>query len=108
MSRHPFPLPGLVLALISGCSPAGNDQARRPPAAEPVPAVAPPAKTPADIVARINAGMVEMLSRPAVRDKFKILGVVPRSSTPQELVAMNAADAKLWGPIITAAHIKVE
>jgi tripartite-type tricarboxylate transporter receptor subunit TctC len=67
-----------------------------------------PAKTPADIVARINAGMVEMLSRPAVRDKFKILGVVPRSSTPQELVAMNAADAKLWGPIITAAHIKVE
>ncbi len=67
-----------------------------------------PAKTPADIVAKINADTVAMLRDPAVKEKFKLLGVLPQSSTPQELAAMNVADAALWGPIIKEAGIKVE
>ena len=67
-----------------------------------------PAKTPADIVAKINADMGAMLNEPAIKDRFKLLGVLPRGSAPQELVAMNVADAALWGPIIKEANIKVE
>lgn len=67
-----------------------------------------PAKTPADVVAKINADMAGMLNQPAIKGKFKLLGVVPRGSTPQELSAMNVADAALWAPIIKEANIKVE
>lgn len=67
-----------------------------------------PAKTPGDVVAKINADIATMLSEQAIRDKFKLLGVVPQASSPQQLAAMNLADAALWGPIIKEANIKVE
>jgi tripartite-type tricarboxylate transporter receptor subunit TctC len=67
-----------------------------------------PAKTPADIVAKINADMAAMLREPAIKEKFKLLGVLPQGSAPQELAAMNVADAALWAPIIKEANIKVE
>jgi hypothetical protein len=49
--------------------------------------------------------MAAMLSNPAIKEKFKVLGVLPRASTPQELAA---ADAVLWAPIIKEANIRVE
>jgi len=67
-----------------------------------------PAKTPAAIVAKINADLATMLGDPAIKDKFKLLGVQAQPSTPQQLAAMNLADAALWGPIINEADIKVE
>ena len=67
-----------------------------------------PAKTPADIIAKINGDMTAMLNAPGAKDKFKLLGVLPRGSTPQELAALNVADAALWEPIIKEANIKVE
>lgn len=67
-----------------------------------------PAKTPADVIAKINTDMAAILNEPAIKDKFKLLGVVPRGSSPQELTAMNVADAALWAPIIKEANIKVE
>ncbi len=67
-----------------------------------------PAKTPPEIIAKINADMGAMLMAPATKDKFKLLGVLLRASTPQELTAMNVADAALWAPIIKEANIKVE
>ena len=67
-----------------------------------------PAKTPADIIKKINADMVAMLADPAIKQKFEPLGVLAQSSTPEELAAKNAGDAKLWGPIIEEAHIRVE
>jgi tripartite-type tricarboxylate transporter receptor subunit TctC len=67
-----------------------------------------PAKTPPDIVAKINAGMEAILSEAAIREKFKPLGVEAHSSTPAELAAKNKGDAALWGPIIKQANIKAE
>ena len=67
-----------------------------------------PAKTPADIIKKINADMVTILADPAVKQRFEPLGVLAQGSTPEALIARNAADAKLWGPIIEEAHIKVE
>jgi len=67
-----------------------------------------PAKTPPDVVAKINGDLAAILNDPAIKSKFKLLGVVPRGSTPAELTAMNVADAALWAPIIKEANIKVE
>jgi tripartite-type tricarboxylate transporter receptor subunit TctC len=67
-----------------------------------------PANTSAEIIGKINADMIAMLSDPAIKEKFKVLGVLPRSSTAQELAAMNVADAQLWGPIIKDANIRVD
>jgi tripartite-type tricarboxylate transporter receptor subunit TctC len=67
-----------------------------------------PAKTPPDIVKKVNADMVAMLAEPPIKQKFKPLGVEAHGSTPAELTAKNQADAALWGPIIKEANIKVE
>ena len=67
-----------------------------------------PAKTPPEIIGKINGDMITMLRDPAVAGKFKVLGVLAQSSTPAELAARNMADANLWAPIIKEANIKVE
>ena len=67
-----------------------------------------PAKTPPDIIKKMNADMVAMLSEPAIKQRYEPLGVLAQGSTPAELAAKNQADAALWGPIIKEANIKVE
>jgi tripartite-type tricarboxylate transporter receptor subunit TctC len=67
-----------------------------------------PAKTPPEIIQKINADMAAMLADPANKAKFEPLGALPQSSTPEELVIRNAADVALWAPIIKEANIKVE
>ena len=67
-----------------------------------------PAKTPADIIKKINTDMAAVLAKPAVKEKYKPLGVEAHGSTPAELAAKNQADVALWGPIIKEANIKVD
>src|SRR5262252_4919630 len=64
-----------------------------------------PAKTPPEIIARLNAAAVTALSEPAVRAKFELLGVVVESSTPEALGALLQSEIDKWGPIIKAAGI---
>ena len=44
-----------------------------------------PAKTPASIVNKLNAGIAKALQTPEFRERFTALGAEPRTSTPQEL-----------------------
>jgi tripartite-type tricarboxylate transporter receptor subunit TctC len=67
-----------------------------------------PAHTPPDIVKKMNAGCAAMLSEPAIKDKYVTLGISAAGSTPEELAAMNAADAARWGPLIKAENIQGE
>ena len=64
-----------------------------------------PAKTPPDIIAKVNAATVTALSEPAVRAKFELLGVVVESSTPEALGALLRSEIDKWGPVIKAAGI---
>ena len=64
-----------------------------------------PAKTPPEIIARLNAATVTALSEPAVRARFEPLGVVVESSTPEGLEALLQSEIDKWGPIIKAAGI---
>ena len=70
-----------------------------------------PAKTPADIMARLNAATVEALNDPVVRRRFADIGqeIFPREQqTPATLAALQKAEIEKWWPVIKAANIKGE
>jgi tripartite-type tricarboxylate transporter receptor subunit TctC len=70
-----------------------------------------PKGTPKDIIAKLNAIMVQVLASPAARDRFADLGIqiAPLDQqSPEALQALQKADAARWWPVIKASHIKPE
>ncbi len=70
-----------------------------------------PKGTPKEVIARLNAALVDALADPALRARFGDLGldVAPRElQTPEGLAAFHKAEIEKWWPIIKAAGIKVE
>jgi tripartite-type tricarboxylate transporter receptor subunit TctC len=67
-----------------------------------------PAKTPPDIVARINADTNAALAHASVKSRFEELGATPKGSTPAELAAFLKSEVDKWGPVIQEAKIRVE
>ena len=70
-----------------------------------------PKDTPKDVIAKLNAAVVDALADPAVRQRLTDLGheVPPRNmQTPEGLYATHKADMDKWGPIIKAANIKLQ
>jgi tripartite-type tricarboxylate transporter receptor subunit TctC len=67
-----------------------------------------PAKTPPDIVARINADTNAALAHASVKPRFEELGATPKGSTPAELAAFLKSEIDKWGPVIQEAKIRVE
>jgi tripartite-type tricarboxylate transporter receptor subunit TctC len=70
-----------------------------------------PKETPKDIIARLNATMVQVLATPAVRERLEDLGIEVSASdrqSPEALRAFQKQEAERWWPIIKAAGIKVE
>ena len=67
-----------------------------------------PARTPREIVRRMNADIVKMFDEPAVKARFAVIGVLASGSTPEELAAKAHADTELWAPIIKAVNIRGE
>jgi tripartite-type tricarboxylate transporter receptor subunit TctC len=67
--------------------------------------------TPAEIVARLNAVIVETLADPAIAKRLTDIGqqIPPRDQqTPQALGALHRAAIEKWWPIIKAANIKAD
>jgi len=74
-------------------------------------AVFAPKGTPAAIVSKLNAAVVEALADPNVRARLETLGqeIFPREQqTPEALAAYHKAEIERWWPIIKAANIKPE
>ncbi len=70
-----------------------------------------PKDTPKDIIAKLNAALVEALEAPPVRSRLAELGpeIAPRDQqTPAALAALQKAEIEKWWPIIKAANIKAE
>lgn len=70
-----------------------------------------PKDTPKEIIAKLNATMVQVLASPQVKQRFEELGieVAPLAQqSPQALRAFQKAEAERWWPIIKASNIKVE
>jgi tripartite-type tricarboxylate transporter receptor subunit TctC len=66
-----------------------------------------PAKTPPDIIGKINTDTAAALFDPAVKAKLEPLGVLVGRSTPQQLAALLKSEMDKWGPIIKAAGIAI-
>jgi tripartite-type tricarboxylate transporter receptor subunit TctC len=70
-----------------------------------------PKGTPKDVIAKLNAAMVQALADPAVRQRFSDLGLDVASreqQTPEGLAAFHKGEIDKWWPIIKAAGIKAE
>ena len=70
-----------------------------------------PKGTPKDVVAKLNAALVDALADPVVRQRFADVGQEPwpRShQTPEALAAQQKAEIEKWWPIVKAANIKAE
>src|SRR5258707_12103869 len=70
-----------------------------------------PKGTPKDIIARLNATMVQALADPAVEARFAELGIQISplaQQSPEALRAFQKAEAERWWPIIRAANLKAE
>jgi tripartite-type tricarboxylate transporter receptor subunit TctC len=67
-----------------------------------------PAKTPPEVIAKINADTNAALAHASVKTRFEQLGAVPKGSTPEALAAFLKSETDKWGPVIRDARIKVE
>ncbi len=69
-----------------------------------------PAATPGNVIATLNAAVVESLADPKVRQRLMVdLGqdIPPRAEqTPQALGVLHKAEIEKWWPVIRAANIK--
>lgn len=67
-----------------------------------------PAKTPPEIVRKMNADVVTALKDPGVAKKMEDLGVLVVGSTPEHLGNFLKAEMDKWGPVIKAAGITAQ
>lgn len=67
-----------------------------------------PAKTPAEIIARLNAALIKTLSQDAVRERFATLGADVWPSTPEQLGQFMREDLAKWTKVVKTAGIKLE
>ena len=67
-----------------------------------------PAKTPVEIVKRMEDELRAVLSQPGVRQRFGELGALPATGGAKELDAFVRSESAKWAAVIKAAHIKVE
>jgi tripartite-type tricarboxylate transporter receptor subunit TctC len=68
-------------------------------------AISAPPKTPAPIVAKINAAINEGLQSPDVIEHFRKLHLQPGSGTPTEFAAFVKEETRRWGEVIRAAGL---
>jgi tripartite-type tricarboxylate transporter receptor subunit TctC len=67
-----------------------------------------PAKTPRDVVQRLNTALGQVLAQAAVKDRFAALGSEVQPSSSEELAAWIRADLGVWVKVVKQAGIKVE
>jgi len=67
-----------------------------------------PAGTPKPEVERLNAATNKVMADPAIQERFKRLGVEPRSQSPEEFQKLLRADWDAMGVVVKASGAKVD
>jgi tripartite-type tricarboxylate transporter receptor subunit TctC len=67
-----------------------------------------PAKTPADVLARLNTAVVEAVRAPEFQSRALALGLVPTGTSASELARIQKSDSDLWAPVIKASGFRPE
>ena len=87
-----------------------------PTAAETVPgynayvwdAMGAPAKTPPEIIDKLNKSINAVLAEPAIKARFTELGAEAMIMTPAEFGKYMAEETEKWGKVVKFAHIKAD
>jgi tripartite-type tricarboxylate transporter receptor subunit TctC len=74
----------------------------------PIVGVAAPAKTPREIITRLNAEVVKALRDPDVSAKLTGLGLEIIADTPEQFAAFLQAEGNRWLPLIRSLNIKLD
>jgi tripartite-type tricarboxylate transporter receptor subunit TctC len=67
-----------------------------------------PAKTPREIVLKLNAEIARALASRDVADRLVTQGHEPHPSTPEQMRDYTQRELERWGKIIKTAGIKLE
>lgn len=71
-------------------------------------ALAAPAKTPKEVIARLNKEINAAVNSPEVKKKLADLNVEARASSPEQAAALLASETKRWGDVIVRAKIPTQ
>ncbi|MDO8370337.1 MAG: tripartite tricarboxylate transporter substrate binding protein [Polaromonas sp.] len=71
-------------------------------------ALAAPAKTPKDVIARLNKEITAAVNSPDVKKKLADLNVEARASSPEQAAALLASETRRWGEVIVRAKIPTQ
>ena len=67
-----------------------------------------PAKTPPEVIARLNKEINAVLAEPETRKRLIELGGEPLITTPDDFGAMIKAETEKWEKVVKSAGIKIE
>ena len=67
-----------------------------------------PARTPREIVLRLNAEINKALLSPSVTEKFAVIGSTPVGGTPEQFAEHIRKEMAKWGQVLKAAGIRPE
>jgi tripartite-type tricarboxylate transporter receptor subunit TctC len=68
-------------------------------------ALAAPAKTPKEVITRLNKEVLAALNSPDVKKRLQDLNVQAHPSSPEQAAELLATETKRWGDVITRAKI---
>jgi tripartite-type tricarboxylate transporter receptor subunit TctC len=71
-------------------------------------AISAPPKTPAAIIAKVNADVNEVLKEPDVRKRFEALLLQPGGGSPADMKKLVQEETKRWGDVVRAANVTVD
>src|SRR6266540_3932170 len=67
-----------------------------------------PGRTPRELVARLNADVNAVMAMPEVRENLIRQGMIPVTSTPEELSALIRSDLVRWAKVVADAKITAD
>jgi tripartite-type tricarboxylate transporter receptor subunit TctC len=67
-----------------------------------------PAKTPPEIVERLNKAIVAAVGTPQVKERLLAFGLQPTGTSAAELAQIQKADSELWAPAVKASGFTPE
>ncbi|HEY9067147.1 MAG TPA: tripartite tricarboxylate transporter substrate binding protein [Burkholderiaceae bacterium] len=67
-----------------------------------------PARTPEEIVRRMEAELHDVLALPSVRQRFGEMGALAAGGSAKELAGFVDAESAKWAGVVKAAHIKLD
>jgi tripartite-type tricarboxylate transporter receptor subunit TctC len=71
-------------------------------------AVMAPGKASPELVARLNKDVNAVMALPEVRDQLMKQGMIPTTSTPEELSALIKSDLVRWAKVVSDAKITLD